>query len=105
MDKVQITPRIKTWLFSLGFFTWGTDDAWIHEDDEGTVMNAIDAIDLALEREREAGETKGVTAQEEQSLLNLVTRADDGEYPPREEDWEAITAEARRLQEARNDDD
>lgn len=31
-------------LRAAGFFSWGSD-AWIHEDDEGTVMSTADALE------------------------------------------------------------
>jgi hypothetical protein len=35
-----------------GYFSWGTD-AWIHEDDLGTVLSTEDAVADAVERSKE----------------------------------------------------
>ena len=51
---------------------------------------AIGGYQSIIER---LGERQAATAQ----LLDLLRTADDGEYPPREEDWLAIVAALRQL--------
>ena len=45
----EVGPRTRFWLVRNRYFSWG-HDAWIHEDDEGTVMSTLDAIDDCIRR-------------------------------------------------------
>ncbi len=52
-DRSDFTQKVAHALLrSTGFFSWGPG-AWIHEQDEGTVMGLDDALELATQLSKE----------------------------------------------------